>query len=108
MKAEDSVVVSRLACEVVRKYSSSKSSRNLGVACSESVEVQCLGKETGYVDLATACLEVIRLQIGYLHPIERHLVDLEVVMPELPLSPLLLLPLYRYGDFDGVSGWSDA
>lgn len=102
VRAEDSVVACRLACEVVRKRSSSRSSRNLGVACSECVEVQCLGIVTGYAGWATVSLEGIRLRIEYLRPIEHHLVYLKIVMPELLLSLLLLLPLYPYGDSDGV------
>lgn len=102
MKAEDSVVACRLACEVVRNHSSSRSSRKRGGACSECAEVQCQGKAIGYAGTATVSLEGIRLRIEYPRPIEHHLVDLEVVKPELLLSLLLPLPLYPYGDSDGV------
>jgi len=102
VRAEDSVVACRLACEVVRKHSSSRSSRNLGVACSGCAEVQCPGKATGYAGWATVCLEGIQLRIEYLRPIEHHLVYLKIGMPELLLSLLLLLPLYPYGDSGGV------
>lgn len=74
MRVEDSVVACRLASEVVQKRWSGRSSLILGVACLGFGEVRCPEKETGYVGLATVCLEETPRQIGYLHPIEHHLV----------------------------------
>ena len=101
-RAVDSVVACPLACEVVRTRWSSRSSRNPAVACSGVVEAQYRGKGRGYVDRAMVCHPVIRRQIGYLRPIEHHLICPKVVRQELLLLLLPLPPPSRYGDFDGV------